>query len=454
MTDDIVQLFADTNIFIQLRDLEDLPWRELFPKARRIDIIVSRAVTEELDRLKNSTNGRRRNRARLAYRMLNDALKNPGLILDLPHRSIGLRLIVAMGPVPDWSTLPTLNPNKPDDQLVAEAKCFGGDVVLFAHDIGPRVSALRIGLPAVEPPQSWLLSDEETEDKKKIRQLERALDRAMSAFPSIVASFGSLDVPKERFEFIAPVLSPLTSEMRGRLVASYLDRHPRKRMEERLSGRSDEFTLHARRGDTASSYNDKLREFEISVETYFSRLHVTMFRARRAVPVEYAVMNDSGVAAQSLRIEVRLDGGVVLFVDEEDASSALGLEKPPVLPAFEYGRGPFDQIRMANEISLELSRPRDPTGFYWIAKPKGEAAENALQCADFRATRLWESDIWLRPRDKQPFTVTMEVSATNLPAPVVRTASVSLEAKQLDWSDPIVKEILPEAIKPDFDGAL
>ncbi len=454
MTDDIVQLFADTNVFIQMHDIQALPWRDLFPKAKRIDILVSRAVTEELDRLKDSRNERQRKRARLAYRMINEALERPDFTLDLPHRTVGLRLIIATGPVPDWSDLPTLNRDKPDDQLVAEAKSFGGNAVILSHDIGPRVSAARIGIQAVAPPDSWLLQDEESDDKKKVRQLERDLARLINTFPSIVAAFGSLDAPKERFEFVVPVLQPLTPEMQGKLAASYLDRHPRKRMEERQSDRDDAFTLHGSRGDSARSYNDKLYEFEKSVATYFSKLHMTMFLARRAVPVEYAIKNDSGVAAQGLRIEVRLNNGAVLFAGEEDAASTLGSAKPPTLPVFEYGQGPFDRIRIANEISLELNRPRDPTGFYWIAKPKGGAAENALQCADYRATRPWESDIWLRPRSKEPVTVTMEISATNLPAPVIRTAFVSLEAKQLDWSDPIVKGILPEAIKPDFDAAL
>lgn len=451
---DIVHLFVDTNAFIQLRDLKDLPWRELFPKAKRIDILVSQTVIDELDHLKAGTNDRKRNRARLALNVINEASNQSDFALALPHTAIGLRIVIATGPLPDWFGLPRLDRNRPGDRLVAEVIAFGRDAELLSHDSGPLIRARINGVRAYEPPESWQLPVEQTDDKRRIGQLERDLTRALNTFPAIVASFGSLDSPKERFEFIAPVLPSLTAEQQHKLVASYLDRHPRKFMKEQLDGSGFELALRPVSGDTAQSYNNKLRDFEENVALYFSKLPQTIFLMRRAVSIEFAIRNDSGVAAQSLHIDLRADGGARLLLNEEDAASTVGSGKPPALPKFVHRHDAFDRIREANELSLELSRLRDPTNFYWVATPKGGAEENALLCADFRATRPWESDIWLRPKSKEPFTVTMAISATNLAAPVIRTASVSLEAKQLDWADPLVREFLPDAIRPDFDAVL
>src|SRR6266404_333041 len=136
MADDIAQLFIDTNAFIQLRDLKDWPWRELFPEATHINILVSQTVVDELDHLKSGTNERRRNRARLALKMIDEASKNPTFSLMFPQTTVSLRLVIAIVPVPDWSTLSRLDPNRADDRLVAEVMSFAGGAALLSHDAG------------------------------------------------------------------------------------------------------------------------------------------------------------------------------------------------------------------------------------------------------------------------------------------------------------------------------
>ena len=38
-------LFVDTNAFIQVKDLKDIPWRDLFPNVTAVDLMVADAVT-------------------------------------------------------------------------------------------------------------------------------------------------------------------------------------------------------------------------------------------------------------------------------------------------------------------------------------------------------------------------------------------------------------------------
>jgi len=449
MADDIAQLFIDTNAFIQLRDLKDLPWRELFPEATHINILVSQTVVDELDHLKSGTNERRRNRARLALKMIDEASKNPTFSLMFPQTTVSLRLVIAIGPVPDWSTLSRLDPNRADDRLVAEVMSFAGGAALLSHDAGPRIRARIMGVQAFEPPQSWLLPEERTDDQRKIAQLERQLANAMSDFPRIVVAFGPLESPKDRFDFVVPLLEPLAPEAQKRLAFAYLEYHPRKRLPEDPSKPGLNY-FYLIGEDTPSSFNHKLDEFERDVAIYFSKLHKTMFQAMRAAPIDYAIKNDSGVAAQGLRVEVSVEGNATLFADEEEADSFFGPLAPPKLIVRERG-GTFDYFRTINAIN----RPRDPTGFYWFDRPKYGAIYSALQCADYRPTRVREADIWIGPTGQLPMisTVTLEVSATNLPTPITKSIAVSMEIRRLNWSDPIVKALLPEAIRDFFDTA-
>ena len=80
---DNVTVFVDTNCFIQLRDLKDLPWKELFPGGGTIVIVVASVVMDELDTKKHDRNQRVRNRARLALNLINEASRTDGMELSL-----------------------------------------------------------------------------------------------------------------------------------------------------------------------------------------------------------------------------------------------------------------------------------------------------------------------------------------------------------------------------------
>jgi hypothetical protein len=448
MTQTFLQLFIDTNVFIQLRDLTTLPWHEEFPEATGIDLLVSQTVIRELDHFKTSTRDRQRDRARRALKSINAAAKPPDFSIELKQKPITLRLVIAQGPIPDWSTLPGLDPNSPDDRLVAEVKSFGG-AALLSHDATPRIRAQLMGIEVFEPPEEWLLPPEQTDSQRKIAQLERALERATNQFPRITASFGPLESPKESFAFVVPFLQPLEAETQKKLVAAYLERHPHKRLPEDPPKPGVTY-FYSLGEDTPASFNRKLDEFERDVAAYFAKLHKTMFHAMRAAPIDYVIKNDSGVAAEGLRIEVDVDGSATLFANGEEADSFFGPLGPPKLPVRARG-GPFDYLASVNAIN----RPRDPTGFYPYARPEYGDTHSAWQCEDFRAARVWEDDIWIGPMGQLPMTctVTLEVSASNLPTPIRKSVAVSMEIKKLDWSDPIVKPMLPEAIRDFFDAA-
>ena len=454
MASKIIELFIDTNALIHLRDLKDLPWRDIFPDVDRIDIIVASRVIEELDKLKNWNNGRKRDRARLALRLIKSASKADNLTLVIRDKPIEIRIVISIAPPPDWSKTPRLDPLKPDDQLVAEAVSYGNGAVLFSYDTGPRIRAPLADIAAFEPLEGWHLPDEKTDDQRKLTELERNLERALRTSPKITASFGNLDEGASVIEFSVPVLNQIDREMVERLTAAYLADHP----QEHLIIRRDQFKLLTGFGDGYTEYDIEKYEkdfatFRHQVREYFERLHEAIHRVAHAAHVNYLIKNDSGVAANGLRIEALLVGEATLLDDEDAVIRFAGTLSPPKPPKKPTNRSPWDLPTSGHLMAQHLiNKPRDPTQFIWFDRPTYGSKKSALQCEDFRATREFKDEVLLWIENDTPFSgeLSLQISATNLPAPITVMAALSVSERKMDWSDEYVLKLLPASIRDLF----
>lgn len=230
MTIETAHIFLDTNAFLQLRDLSDLPWKDLFGGARVI-LLVGPTVLAELDAHKVSTNRRRRDRARAALQMIERASLEPQFRLALRELPVAVDLAISDAPAPDWSAHPRLDPNRADDRLVAEALAHNQGSVLLSHDAGPRIRARLVGLAAVAPPDSWLLPAEQTDDQRRISSLERALEASLNARPRIEISLPQAVDGLIEFARVQP--PPLGAPEVLRLTEAFLARHPHATSPER-----------------------------------------------------------------------------------------------------------------------------------------------------------------------------------------------------------------------------
>jgi hypothetical protein len=454
MSSPTVTLFVDTNGFLHLRDLKDLPWHVLFPKAARIDIMIASCVIEELDDFKTGNNGRKRDRARLALKLIEDASKADDLSLILRLDPIEIRIVIASGPPVDWSQMPKLDPAKPDDQLVAEAVACGNGAAVFSHDSGPRIRARIANIEALEPPDDWFLPAEKTDDQRKVSQLERDLERALSTVPRIIVAVDSMKQETGCVDLYVPILPQIEQHVVEYLANAYFAEHPSLRLS---AASRDVFGIAAiRMSDSysehdVSNYHSKYAKFRENVRSYFANLHKIVARTAYAAPIKYIVKNDSGVAARGLRIDAQLSGEAFLLADAEDAR--LGSLIPPSPPE----RPKTVRDRLTSQIGdfsnfNSINKPRDPTKFFWFERPEHGAIRSALQCEDYRATRVWEDEIWIWVQDQLPFwgNISLHISATNLPTPVNIEAKISMSKRSTDWSDEKVLESLPEALRDLF----
>lgn len=444
-------IFTDTNGFIQVRDLKDVPWHDLFPGVDAVDIMVASCVIEELDEFKTGSNQRRRDRARLALNLIEKASREDGLALTIREAPVRVRIVISNAPAPDWSAYPSLDPARPDDRLVAEALSFGNGAAVFSHDTGPRIRARIAGIEAYEPIAAWMLPPEATDDQRKIGRLERELDLARQRHPNIVARFEGIDPSTSEIVAIRPILSPLDAGVANALMHRHLAKHPP------ASHRSSNSLMRQMGAVSAGQierYQEKYAEFRNEVQEFFFKLHERVTLLGTAVAVRYSVENHSGVAAEGLRVEFDLGPGGSLLAEREDLFPRSGGPLQPPAPPKDPERSFLDSIggtRLQIPTLHDHLRPRDPVAFHWFKRPRLGATHGAMQCEQFRATRRFGDTIFILADGDAPRTIDLglNISAANLPAPVRISAKVEVVARPVDWSDPVVQGIIPEGLVPD-----
>lgn len=403
-------VFPDTNVFIQLKDLKVLPWRELFPEIEHVAIIVARSVVSELDKHKVSANDRRRDRARLALKLIDRASAAPARTITLKETPVKVTLTVAPKTRPDWQALSELDPKDPDDQLVAAAVVFGNDAVLLSHDSGPRISARDVGLSAYEPPEAWLLPAEQSKDQKKVAQLERQLEQERNRRPKL-----TLQLHLDSGEPIRLVrVRPLSSSEVAIIADMWLERNPAHQPHWAEIARD-------------FSYGGDYERFEQRVHKYGSRLHTRLERLFNQIACRIALSNEGSVPAE--HVELQLDATGARLHDR----FVLGKVMLPKPPEYHAG-GPL--VHFPNTIAdLVVARPgRNEIAFDPPAE-RGSAAR--LACEDFRQGRAYQRRIYatLDPYSTTPASLQAMLTAKNLHGQIAADLALPFEVEDLSHDE-------------------
>ncbi|QOV94795.1 PIN domain-containing protein [Novosphingobium sp. ES2-1] len=445
MTDKNVALFIDTNCFLQMKDFNQIAWRKLFPEAEAIKLFVCSAVITELDKHKVSANQRRRNRARKALAQIEEAAATNDMTLLIREAAPKVEIAIWRGK-PVWSDFSELDPYSADDYLVAAAATDACGIVL-SHDTGPRIRARIAGVRAECPPEEWLLPAEQTDDQRKITQLNRELEAAQNARPRLQI----IMPPDEPITIEAAAVPFLGSVMVKKLTGRVLEEFPRAHIEPKrylnnISILSDPYHISQSRID---AYHDEYQTFVSSVETYFTVLHERIERHSLAQMPSGSVANIGNVSAKNLTLVLRAVGEIELLADREDAESLYGPVSLPDPPKPPRGGYIFDAPR-----HLSMPTHRNPTGFYWIKRPTIGAPEMAsFECADFRPAREEHFGVLVCAIGELPSKGELIVNVSAEHHEVVsERRTIMFERKLTHWLDPVVQQILPEVVRDAFNA--
>lgn len=444
-----VILFADTNSFIQLRDLKDLKWRELFPGVKHVRIMVARAVVDELDKHKVSNKTRQRDRARAALKQIGEARKALGRVLTLKNQPVKITLEIPSRTKVDWEWLSILDPSKPDDCLIAEASTYGNGAAIFSHDSGPLLTAQDVGLNAYEPLEHWHLPDEQSDADKKIALLERQLTIARSTKPKLEIDIEGRDSDIEgrdssdKLTVYRPIVPPLEKETVDRLVERYLQEHPRGAP---IAPRQDFYALispFAITSHDVDRYHEKYDSFEQRVREFFTKLHDFLPHWLAVPTVRVKTTNSGSVSAINFHVTLETSGGFSLV------SSAAKIRK--LCPFPEAPEQPRDRSFVHPALNRPFSLPKEPhpATIVWIDRPELGESVGKYGCKDLQPQRVYERDVVLWQGERLPVRGTLSVTAGVNDVPdISETVEVTIEDREEGWNSPTVIESLPNFLQP------
>ena len=416
----IVTLFVGTNVFIQMKDIQDLPWTNLFPNLKELRVLVCSRIIEELDDFKSGQSKRKRNRSRAALKNIKLAARSPNREISL--RDNPLKIILKLNDPKElvWASYPRLDASRPDDHLVLEALTHGQGAIVFSHDTGPYVQALAHGINAAEPEdEGWLLPHEPTTEEQKVRRLERELEQVKATNPQVDISSDCGDELSDNVTLYIPILPPLENDLVERLTSAYVQLNPPHDIFIQpynsilgMSAFGDQLT-HSDKDEYLKKYD----KFKSDTRTFFKNLHKEVERVSLAQPISYKVENVSQVAAKGLRVDANIDEPFYLLADEQDADETVGrlsFPTPPNKPVARMYRGMESLHRHATLYNHNKSR--DPVKFYWEIRPEYGSIKSAIQCEDFRAAEVYNDNLWICAlnSDDVEGKLTLKISASKI----------------------------------------
>jgi hypothetical protein len=448
MVDDLTMksavAYIDTNCFLQLRDLKDLPWKDIFPGVDHVALQVAPIVIDELDEHKTSTNGRKRDRSRSALDHIDQAADEPGETLVLRSRDPKITLTLTHRPDRAAASVFGLDFDTPDDQLVLSALSQGTDVSIISHDRGPRLTARRKGLLAPKLPHSWLLPDDQTDDKRTINRLQGDVKKLTERLPQIKVAFPSATadglVTLVRFR-----LPELSSDRAKALAKSYCALNPIKTLpingSVHWNNRADLFTQ-----SEADEYHRGYQKFRESAQSYFEKLHTLLSRVTAASALEFSISNQGGASAKQMVVELEIAGQLTIFENHDSAQRAVGSLEPPKPPQARNEN--MRRLREAENVMRAQFRapspePSSPTSINWIERPKNGAQIASYGCDDFRPGRNYDDEVLLWSADASGlgrFTITAGASDTQA---VTATVEVRIDERVIGWDAPELDDLLP-----------
>ena len=463
--DDLIKtlyVFPDTNVFVQCKQLGALSWRDL-GSYDKIVLLVTRPVIAEVDRQKGGS-GRLAKRARLANSLFTKFLESDDI--EIAIQGTGPIVIVALGQSlePSEELSDELNYGHADDLLVGIAHCYQQDhdqqVLFLSHDTGPLLRAKRVGLPFQKVPDDWLLTAENDEEQKRIKELEEQVKLLHATEPQCTISFNDVPWLLTRLKHM-PLTDAQVAELMGILETQHPIRtdfgltEPAERVgKPHIFGSTSVEKFIPATDKEISEYKVRYAMWVASCEELFRDIHEKLNAQEEVHIVSTSLANVGARPAGDVIVSFEITGdhlGLMDTPDEKDKDKdkdPLSLKPVPWSPqgqwVDEMRRSPLGFARplTVNNTSLfdtNLFRPmvRNPNKFYWKdGRPKWPEVRVEFECAQWRHQ---EDDeifdlrvVYSAEMEALRGAIHVTVSAANLREPVRKTQSIQVVIEEVD----------------------
>jgi hypothetical protein len=452
--------FPDTNVLLQCRALEQLPWGDEI-EADEIQLLIGAPVQDEIDKLKNDGNGRRATRARSVNAVFRRLLASPTHSLTIREYRPRVELKFAP-PVPtDQEMPPTLDRARADDRLIAEVIYFrrnGADACVVTDDIGMQLRCPRHEVPCVAVPESWKLPPENDERDKTINALKTQIAQLLNAQPVLDLSVqDQKGQPLERVSQEVPIYPPLSEGEIDSLMNTLNEQHPPITdfsAPTYASGMKDGmpafWTLVESLAKQYPPSPEQIEHYERDYKAWteraresFKELGAQLNIASSLYPLRVTLTNTGSQPADELLIEIIAHDGVLLCVGLSEeipdlitrARQLKGKMQLPLPPRAPRGEMLIERAVRNSQLLEQRHRPfdlsslpksggahHDRHSFYRRERKPDPSNQLSFYCQEFRHQREAVSwTVWLLfppHTDELRTRLHLRVSARNLANPI------------------------------------
>ncbi|MBE1206030.1 PIN domain-containing protein [Aminobacter carboxidus] len=397
---------ADTNLFFECMRLEELPWSDL--SVDPVVIALTKPVMAEIDKHKKG-GGRTRKRAIEISGRIRAMLTSqpPEVVIREAGPRVVLRLMPIVQPAPEFAS--SLDYTINDDRIVGTVATLSKDetfasVSMLTDDSVAASTAQGLGVSFFLIPESWKRPPEETNEAKRIKELEKDISIYRAQEPSISIADASDDPAQAHvIRHVALALEPPEIDQ---LIDKLKVRHPVKQdfavpeIESQADG--TEISYEAPDAEAIEKYTSEAYPKWIGAcRSIFERLHNGRLEPEAEVALTFSVANGGTRPASKMRVSFEAIGNIHLCHDAHDpdndedqddgGQSALspipGLPAPPVAPAV---RRVVKRPPTASN-GVDIATPRVPgTGLRFSELGKGSRGLMGLD-SHFAAVRSAQS---------------------------------------------------------------
>lgn len=432
-----LDLFPDTNFFIQCRPLNELDW-SVWPELSEVRLVVSRPVQREIDRQKSRGNDRLGRRARAAYERLRRIVTSGSEGEVVRQADPRVELLLAGPGKPSSALANILDYTQADDEIVGHVYEYRAqhperDVRLLTHDSGAMMTARAHDVPFIPIPDSWLLDPEPSEVEKENRRLKERIVE-LQAGPRVEIAF--VDEEGNEIKEIAathPYYLPLSDAELDEFIELLDSRVPKTYLPRLTQGYSD--------------WKDGCRDT-------LSGLHNELQIASGGVPFVLIAQNTGTKPAKDMLIEISAEGHLAIRpYGEDDETTAAEVRGRATLlspPTLDLGLGSIASGLFDLRSGGDEHR-RDPGTFYYAEQRPWEPVEAfSLECMQWRHKMppdYFEGEIFLGA-DGGNIRGVIEcvVHADNLSTPVRTTIPVRIAVEPLSALKQ-AREMVVEAVR-------
>lgn len=483
--------FLDTNVFLQCRDLKDLPWKDI-ADGHDLQLLIPRPVQEEIDKQKSDGGTRRGKRARKVSAFFRDIILSESMSIVIKGSDPHIEVTFSDTKSTNSSTIESLDMTRADDRIIDEVYTYRNNhpeslVYLLTHDTNPMLTCKKLGIPFSVVPDDWLSPPEPDTRDKKINELEQKLKKMEQIRPDIeivthdennaVIASACIDVTR---------YTALDENIISELVLEASNRRPMKTdfdepKEPKLPASLASSTI----GNHILGiewYYEKISEKEIekyrsedypkwlsNLQSFYRKLPLIVGFSERHCNLKILIFNNGTLPAENLVIEFKAVGGLLMVSPKgkEELYGKLTTEPPtpPKAPEGKWvqrkrGQGLFDHLNSFGSLNRidEHIRPfvdipnlrRDRNAFYWKNDgPKHYTEQWVYECEEFRhqvGPEVFELMVFIPPKKEViKGGISCLVSAKNLPVPVEMFFPININYNQVDTFE-IAQNLLPDTL--------